>query len=226
MHNGQVFLGTGEVGRDGLKEMSSDDLSRNRDRNILPRFFTLQVKTTEADGSAAGFREVEYLELLIPGDSKSSPVHLVDDRLRERYSAHYKAFKENREMPTEGTPIEVWLGANDPRVHMLRSLHIRTVEHVSEMSDTTLAQIGIGGREMRSRAQAFLEAQQTAGVADKLAAKDDLIADLTERLKKLEAKESNSEEEEEEESDVRVPHGASAVSASKAPARRSSGRGK
>ena len=209
MRNGELLLGSGEDFQGGLKQLSSDDVSRNRDRNIIPRFFTVQVKTVD------GFKEVEYLELLIPGDAKSSPCHLVDDRLRERYAANYKAFKENRELPTEGTAVELWLGAGDARVHMLRSLHLRTVEHVADMSDTTIAAIGMGGRELRTRAQAFLETQKSTNVADKLAAKDDEIELLKERLAKLEA--GGTPEEEVAQDSVQVDQLASRAPAGSSP---------
>jgi len=219
MKNGELLLGSGEDFQGGLKQLSSDDVSRNRDRNIIPRFFTVQVKTVD------GFQEVEYLELLIPGDAKSSPCHLVDDRLRERYASNYRAFKENRELPTEGTAVEVWLGAGDARVHMLRSMHLRTVENVADMSDTTIAAIGMGGRELKNRAIAFLEVQKSSGVADELAAKDDVIEQLKERLAKLEAGGTSEEEVAGDSVQVddlksRAPAGASAVGANKAPPKR------
>jgi hypothetical protein len=172
MHQGQLLIGAGEVGRDGLGAVSSDDLARNRASGVIPRFFTRHEK--KLDGT---YHEVEYLELLIPGDAKSSPCHLVDDRLRDRYAPHYKAFKENREAPSEGTPVEAWLGAsNEGLILMLKSLHLKTVENVAEMSDQTISTIGMGGRELRTRAQKFLEVQKKASTADELAAKDDVIA--------------------------------------------------
>jgi hypothetical protein len=81
MHQGQLLIGAGEVGRDGFGAVSSDDLARNRASGVIPRFFTRHEK--KLDGT---YHEVEYLELLIPGDAKSSPCHLVDDRLRDRYA--------------------------------------------------------------------------------------------------------------------------------------------
>lgn len=217
MRNGEMFIGgNAEIGREGLASIDQDDLSRNRSRNIVPRFFMHTVKTVEGQ-----FKEVEYLELLIPGDSKSSPVHLVDDRLRALYQPNYKAFKEGREMPTDGIPIEDWLGANDNRVYILKSMHLRTVEAVAEISDTVIAQMGIGGRELKNRAAKFLEVQSGSKTADQLAAKDELIKDLAARLAKLENPEASDEEVDEEVESLTAtlsaakPHGSSAVKPTK-----------
>lgn len=196
MRQGEMLIGSGEPGMDSLAVMSGDDLDRNRGRGIIPRFFKAHVK--KSDGS--GYLEVEYLELLIPGDSKSSPVHLVDDRLRAQYRPHYKAFLEGQVPPSDGTAIEMWLGKEDPRIHMLHSMHLKTVENVAEMNDTVIAQIGIGGRELKKRAAKFLEIQVDSQAADQIAAKDDMIKDLLKRLAKLENK-GDAEDEDEDKDD-------------------------
>lgn len=190
MQNGQFLAGTGEDLRGSLQEM---DVSRNTSRNIIPRFFIgMQKRPDVEDGEGEvtennGFREVEYVELLIPGDAKAAPVQLVDKNIRKLYAKSYAAFKEGRELPTDGTPVEYWLGANDARVHVLKSLHLRTVEAVSEMSDMVAQSVGMGAKELRKRAQTFLEAQSHSKVADKLAAKDHELEELKRRLAALEA---------------------------------------
>lgn len=223
MRNGQMLIGSGEDLQGGLVEISEDDLSRQHDRNIIPRFFMRNVRL--ADGS--GFVETEYLQLLIPGDAKSAPEHLVDDRLRKRFAKNYAAFKEGRELPTEGTPIESWLGANDHMTLMLRSMHLRTVEHVRDMSDTVAKAIGLGGSELKKRAATFLEVQKDANAADEIVAKDNVIADLMKRLKKLEgASKGNSDDSDEDEEELsdKAPPGAHAVTAVKA--KKSVGKGR
>lgn len=237
MQNGQFLAGSGEDLRGALQEV---DVSRNQSRNIIPRFFMgMQKRPDVVDAETDevtennGFREVEYVELLIPGDAKAAPVLLVDRNIRKQFAGHYKAFKEGRELPTEGTPVEYWLGANDARVHVLKSLHLRTVEAVSEMSDTVAQSVGMGARELRKRALTFLDAQSSSKVADKLAAKDHELDELRRRLAALEAggpvsQVENDEEEivvegasrvlDDEDGPVNArPAGASLVSSDKAP---------
>lgn len=213
MQNGQFLAGSGEDLKGALQEV---DVSRNTSRNIIPRFFIgLQKRPDLLDGEdevieSNGFREVEYVELLIPGDAKAAPVQLVDKNIRKLYAVHYKAFKEGREMPTSGTPVDYWLGANDARVHVLKSLNLRTVEAVAEMSDMVAQSVGMGSRELRKRAQNFLDAQSSSKMADKLTAKDNELDELKRRLAALEAggPVSRVGDEDEEEIDI---EGASAV---------------
>lgn len=209
MRNGQMLIGSGEDLQGGLSEISEDDLTRAPTRNIIPQFFMRNVKM--ADGS--GYIETEYLRLLIPGDAKSSPEHLVDDRLRHRFAKNYAAFKEGRELPLEGTAIENWLGTENHMTLMLRSMHLRTVEHVADMSDTVKSAIGLGGGELQKRAVAYLEVQKDASKADELVAKSNEIEELKKRLKKLEGKKTGSDDEDEEDASDIAPVGAHAVMA-------------
>lgn len=211
MRQGQMLLGSGEGMFNGLEEVNLDDVARNRSRNIIPRFFTKQVQLADK----SGYREVEYLELLIPGDNKSAPIHLVDDRLREMYARNYQAFKDGRELPTDGTAVEFWLGADHSYTLLLKSMHLRTVEAVAEMSDAAVKELGLGGAELRRKAQTFLEVQRDGVKADEISAKDETIADLTRRLKALEAKASDTSTGGDEGDDDlnRPPPGASLVKA-------------
>lgn len=208
MKNGQMFIGSGEDFQGGLTELTEDDLTRQHDRNIIPRFFIRNVKTED------GFQQREYLQLLIPGDAKSSPEHLVDDRLRKRFAKNYQAFKEGRELPVDGTAIEHWLGADDHMTLLLRSMHLRTVEHVAEMTDTVKSAIGLGGGELQKRARAYLDIQKDVKKADESVAKDNVIADLMNRLRKLEKGKHAASEEDDDDSPVGnlVPAGAHLVS--------------
>lgn len=192
MRQGTFLAGQGEP--EFASPLDEVDVSRNRARNIIPRFFvglqkrpdTMDDETDEVVQSG-GYREVEYVELLIPGDKNAAPVQLVDKNIRRLYSDAYKAFKEGRELPAEGTPIEFLFGANDSRVHVLKSMHIRTAEALSELSDQQAQQIGMGGREMRKRAQAYLETQGGAKASAKITQQQSEIDELKSRLAALEA---------------------------------------
>jgi hypothetical protein len=79
---------------------------------------------------------------------------------------------------------------------MLKSLHLKTVENVAEMSDQTISTIGMGGRELRTRAQKFLEVQKKVSTADELAAKDDVIRSFRNAWQSPEKKKQTDDEEE------------------------------
>lgn len=75
----------------------------------------------------------------------------------------YKAWKEGRELPIEGTPIANWPILSPAQVKMLQSIHIRSVEELAVANETTLSAMGMGGRALKQRAVDWLEAKNGTG---------------------------------------------------------------
>ncbi len=112
------------------------------------------------------------------------------------YEGALKAFKESREAPEFGTPIIDWPGASPAQIKGLLDMSVRTVEDLAAANEETVMRIGMGGRALKAKAQAWLEASEGPG---KLAAEMDSLRvenselktrneELNARLEKLEAK--------------------------------------
>lgn len=126
---------------------------------VFPRFYMDSVQdevATAAEGRAI-FRDVERVEIFMPGNALSRPVKNVADEHRMRWPQEYQAFKENRELTTEGTPLEQWAMLTKSQVMELKALHFRSVEDIARMTDTQIQQFRIGGMRLRECARAFLD---------------------------------------------------------------------
>lgn len=177
MQNGMMITGSGSddptfSNLANATPMTEDDLKRQPSRNIIPRFFTETVGI--ADG---GFKEIEMVELLVPGDPKSAPICKVRDEIIKRFPIQYRAWKSGLAQASTGTPVELVVGTGS-LMHHLKALHIHTVEALADLTDGQLPQLGTGARAMRDRAKKVLEMQATAKEAAKEEAKDKEIADL------------------------------------------------
>lgn len=136
------------------------DIDDRSGDNAIPRFFLKAVRN--AFQSKAEGREVwedqEYVEIIVPGETKNIAVRKVKDADRDRWPRQYMAFKESRETPAEGTPLEEWAAVSASQVMELKSHHIRTVEHLAGLSDAQLAKcVPMGGHALRDRAQRFIQ---------------------------------------------------------------------
>ena len=94
---------------------------------------------------------------------------------REQAKAASLAFKEQIEKfkagsnanVLSGTPLKQWPRADRGLVATLAALNIHSVEQLAEISDGNLQNIGIGARELREQAKAFLAlAKDSAPVSD------------------------------------------------------------
>lgn len=95
----------------------------------------------------------------------------------------YKAWKEGREMPLDGTPLAVWPGVTAEQAEALRRVGLRTVEEVANLTDSIMGKVYLPNvRDLVSQAKAFLEASDRNEVADQLAKQQDKIDRLEEQL--------------------------------------------
>lgn len=88
----------------------------------------------------------------------------------QAYRQAFKAWEESREVPEIGIPITSWPGVTPAQAKMLLDLNFRTVEQLAEATEEGMARMGMGGRALKSKAQAFLDAANDTGkTAEELA---------------------------------------------------------
>lgn len=105
------------------------------------------------------------------------------------YRQKFKAWQENQEDPESGTSVRDWPGLSPSQVRTCLDLGIRTVEQVAEMTEEAIQRIGMGGRALRAKAQAWLDASDSTGkISEELAA-------LREEISSLKQRDSEREEE-------------------------------
>lgn len=145
------------------------------------------------------FEEVEMVKIQIVGDPKNtliSPANYASKRhpetgepwtYAEQYPEHYRFFKDNADQQgAAGTPLtEVpWLTAAQRAE--LKALKIFTVDGLAGLDGTALQRLGMGGRELKNKAIAWLDhAKDHAAesrLAEELAQRDAQIASLMEQV--------------------------------------------
>ena len=162
-------------------------------QQVIPRFFTVLKETDQIDPTTGlkVFREVEYLELLIPGDKSSSPVRRVNAELRSLHAEAYRRFKERgaqADMIGDGIPLKLWPGIRTELALALEQVNIFTVQQLAALADSRCNAPGtIGLRAERDKARSFLDATATsAPLAAMQKQIDDMKAQSALRDKQLE----------------------------------------
>lgn len=169
------------------REFSTD---QQPDR-LIPEFYLHAIQNnfkSEQEGRPV-FDDVEKVRIIIPGDKHTRVEERVTDEHRQRWPRQYEAFKTGLEQSPEGFPIELWPPISPALALNLKALGIPTVEALSVVTDAALGNIGIGARELRAKAKAYLQQAEDgkpliAALADKerlegeLVVRDKQIADL------------------------------------------------
>lgn len=162
---------------------------------LVPRFFK-HVQPNPAASKAAGrpiFDEFEAVEIRFSGDRgmvRVFPAHETEpNATRERgetvtyamlYNEQYRKFKANETQDVSGTPLSEAPFLTEGRRRELKAMNVHTVEALAAIDGQPLKQLGMGGRENKLQAQAYLA--RAAGSADvtSLAAE---VASLRQQIK-------------------------------------------
>lgn len=105
----------------------------------------------------------------------------------EGFQSAFKAWQEGEEVPANGTAIRNWPPATPAEVKMLQDLKILTVEDLANANESLLSTIGIGGRQLRERARAWLTVAAAGAPAEELAALKKQLEEKDARLEELAA---------------------------------------
>jgi hypothetical protein len=164
---------------------------------VATRFFLKpRLVSKPEDGEAPKFKDVEFVEMFIPGDKNNIVVKPVDKRIKSLYRERYEAWKAGRQELIEGTPVEHLPGIMPSQVEELKYQKVRTVEELASLSDEILQRLGVGYRAVSANAQKYLERAASGAQDEKLRSevskKDAEIAALTRRLEALEGKETKA----------------------------------
>lgn len=156
-----------------MSEAPPDFDTHARDRDTaIPRFYVEPRRMADVEGQPR-YEETEYVEILVPGDRKTSWVGLVNAEIKNRFPRAYEAFKQGREAPVDGTPLSDCAWIERSRVEELAFARVKTVEALAGLSDDQLkTSVQMGGYQLREKAIRHLEQIKSAGPNEKLAAEN------------------------------------------------------
>lgn len=159
--------------------------------NTIPRFYLRAVQNefrSHEEGRPI-FEDLEYVEIIIPGNRGTVVDTLVKEEHRQRWPIAYARFKQGEAEVMEGTPIAEWPGVTRSQAEELKFLNIRTVEALANLDDHNLQRaVPMGGNALREKAKRYLLNAAGSAPAEALAAKvDDQAATIAALQQQVEA---------------------------------------
>lgn len=147
---------------------------------VIP-IFKVHTRKNEAKSKLAGrpiFDEMEVCEIRFAGNrdtlsvfpahgfSRWQSVNGVSEPMTyaQRWPDQYRRFKEQRTQVQEGTPLDELPFLSQSKRLELKALSIYTAEALAALDGTPLKTLGMGGRDLKNQAQAYLD--NAAGSAD------------------------------------------------------------
>lgn len=141
------------------------------------------------------YEDKEFVRIKFVGDKQNVFVAPADDfgtardesgrRLRysEEFHKHYEVFKAGAKALEVGTPLES-LGIPGSKISELKASNVYTVEGLAMLDGTLLQKLGMGARDLKTRAEDFLNKANNASFATKLEAENTELRKMIEDLSK------------------------------------------
>ncbi len=105
---------------------------------------------------------------------------------KRHFEESYKAWKEGRELPLNGTPILTWPVVSPSQVKALLDARVKTVEDLAGANEETLNRIGMGSRMLKDKAVSWMTAAGSTGkVTEEMTALKAANKALTDRNEEL-----------------------------------------
>jgi hypothetical protein len=162
---------------------------------IVPRFFvhtTPDKKATREKGRPM-FKDMECVEVRMAANKQTVAVFPAHDTWKwddvngvrqpityaMRWPEQYKRFKANEAQAMSGTPLEELPFLTQAKRSELKALNIYTAEALASLDGQPLKLLGMGGRELKTQAEAYLaRATDSAAVTRQAAEIESLKAQL------------------------------------------------
>ncbi len=96
----------------------------------------------------------------------------------EQFSKAFDAFKNGEEMQITGTPLRACMAFLKSEIMQAERAHIFSIEDLAACNEEALANMGLGARNLKVKAQEILNSKNSTGQAEEIAALRQKIDDL------------------------------------------------
>ena len=154
---------------EGFDDAQFQTSGQPQDR-CIPVFYTRAVEDKEATLKQGRpmFRDVAYVQILVPGNNKDIMDRAVKEEDKQRWPRQWAAYQNGQEQVLEGTPLGEWPLMRPAQIAQLNAVNIRTVEQIADASDAAMQGIGMGARELQAKAKAYLASAKDSKGAEAL----------------------------------------------------------
>lgn len=148
-------------------------LLERKERPAYVKFETVAVENAAASLAAGHYvgRDVDYALITPPYSKDVFKVKVEQWKLNmkqdvqngrmpqewmDQYLDNYKRWKAGQELPLNGTPIKGWGVISPAQQETLLRMNILTVEDLGGINDEGISRIGMGGHDLKNKANAWL----------------------------------------------------------------------
>jgi hypothetical protein len=156
-------------------------------------FFYRQVRIEDPTNPAdhGQYRAVLCVRRRPHGDMLTESTRMITERMAQQlYPREFAFFKQNQDVPTNGTPLSELPGISQSQISILVIFNIRCVEDLVALQPEQITPMGMDARQAYGIAKKWMEARQANGELIRDAARE---AQLTAELESLRASKASQD---------------------------------
>lgn len=169
--------------------------------------FDSQVRETKDDQGHTVYSDVVYA-YITPAGGKDEVVKVADEWIRElrdksmtrgpfdsaanEYTKWYEGFSEmlkryraGQEMQTTGTPLRASMAFSKAEIAACEAVKVFSIEDLASANEEAMSRMGMGGRNLKMKAQKLLESKDGDRLAQENEALRVQLASLTEKVDQM-----------------------------------------
>lgn len=168
-------------------------------------FVTVYTDAVELKGESekAGrpiFKDIPFIRITIPGDTNNIIERKLTEQDKHKYPRAWAEYERGESQGFTGTPLEQWPQITRAQVKESKYFECHTVEQLAGLTDSHCQKMGMGFRDLREKAKAYLNVAETSAAATAQAAENERmhqeIAELRAMLEGREKKPGRPRKEE------------------------------
>lgn len=117
---------------------------------------------TKNNGGINVYEPKLMVTLYFVGDKSKVVFQEAKEPDKKRFHEAWAAYKDGMEQIPTGTQLKLVNWVTETQLLNLMANHVHTVEQLADLSDISVQNIGLGGMELRKKAQTALESQRSA----------------------------------------------------------------
>lgn len=170
------------------------DSSNTRHLHIEFKNVAVENKAKSLKEGRPIYEQQEQVFIRFAGDTKRELVAPAHERCMrdpetqhwvsyaQLYHRHYEAFKSGQAAIGEGTPLDELAFVDAARRAELKALHVHTAEALAGLEGVNLSRLGMYGRELKEKAQAYIDKAKDSALETRLAAENAALRQQLEAL--------------------------------------------
>lgn len=169
-----------------LDQLEYDHTHTNADANLAVRFYmdAVEDESKTAEEGRLIAVDMEMIEIRVRGAKNDVVQRPARPEDYKRFPGAYRAFKDNKDVAYEGTPLKMWPPVSKAMCLELEFLGFHTVEQLAEASDTVVGKYA-GMQKYKQLARSFLASSKDVSVISKMQKTNDDLQNQLASVKQM-----------------------------------------